>query len=131
MKTLKEIQDKLDQIQSTIKEPKKAAKPEDWWKVEYIDRCKGYRGISILMALGTSGPFDSIEQWRNACRKEPPIEIPRATFYELRKELRGLGLLDDKMQTVTNKGTQTVEKMKEFPFAITTKKQLTDIIESL
>jgi hypothetical protein len=128
---LKEIQDKLEEIESTIKAPNKAAKPEDWWKVEYIDECKGYRGVTLLMALGNSGGFDSVEQWRNACRTKPPSQIPRSTFFVLRNELRSLGLINADKRTLTAKGEKAVERMIEFPFPITNKKQLLGITESL
>jgi hypothetical protein len=131
MKALKEIQDKLAQIQNTIQQPEKAAKPAGWWKAENIIQSKGYRGITLLMALGTSGGFDSIEQWRNACRTNPPSEISRSSFFVLRKELRSLELINDDMRALTPKGKKVVERMTESLLPIIYKKQLTDIIENL
>lgn len=129
--SLKEIQDKLEQIENTIREPEKAAKPANWWKVEYIGQIKGYLGVTLLMALGTSGGFDSIEQWRNACRAKPPSEIPRSTFFILRNDLKDQGLVDEAMRTLTAKGRKVVDAMARSPFPVVSKKHLIHIIESL
>lgn len=131
--SLKEILARLDRIEVAMKHPEDKTKLTDWWKTEYIDAAKGYRGITLLMALATAETlgFDTVEQWRNACVARVTSEIPRSTFFVLRNELRDLDLINKDLQTLTVKGKIVTDELAKSPFPVVTKKHLIHIIENL
>jgi len=133
MKSLKEIQDRLNRIENIIKEPKDAVKSANWWKAEYINAARGYRGITLTMALATAGSqcFDTVEQWRCACSTDPAHKISRSDFYLLRKKLKESGLLDGKMRALTTRGKKAGEAIAKYPFPIVSEKHFRHIIESV